>query len=308
MPGEELFRQIRRIEITTRRLVQQLFAGGYHSVFKGRGIEFAQVREYVPGDDVRMIDWNATARLNKPFVKLFTEERELTVMLLVDVSASMEFGTTGRLKRQLAVELCATLAFSAISNNDQVGLILFTDRVEKLIPPKKGRRHILRLIRELLSHRAEGRDTNLAVALNTAMRVMRRSGTIFLVSDFGGWPPATGPHPYEKPLIVAGKRHDTIAVTICDRHEVPGSGESTLPKGGLYQIEDPETGDVRLVDLSHAATRSALLGRLARSAELRRQALRKAEVEEIRILTGESYVEPLVMFFRRREQRLGRGV
>ena len=259
MPAEDLFRRIRRIEITTRRLVQQLFAGGYHSVFKGRGIEFAQVREYVPGDDVRLIDWNATARLNKPFIKLFVEERELTVMLLVDISESMNFGTAERLKRQLATELCATLAFSAITNNDQVGLVLFTDRIELMLPPKKGRRHILRLIRELLTYEPAGRGTDLSQAINVACRLMRRAGTLFIVSDFIGV--GQEDTAVEKALLVAGKRHDAIAVTICDRHEAPpadavprGSG-GTLPERGLYRFEDPETGLTRLLDLAHPPTR-----------------------------------------------------
>lgn len=312
MPSEDLFRRIRRIEITTRRLVQQLFAGGYHSVFKGRGIEFAQVREYVPGDDVRLIDWNATARLNRPFIKLFVEERELTVMLLVDISESMNFGTSERLKRQLATELCATLAFSAITNNDQVGLVLFTDRIELMIPPKKGRRHILRLIRELLTYEPAGHGTDLGQALNVACRLMRRSGTLFIVSDFVGV--GQDDSGVEKALLVAGKRHDAIAVTICDRHEAPpadavprGSG-GTLPEHGLYRFEDPESGQTRLLDLGHAPTRRALLKRQLALSSAREKLFRKTEIEEIRLLTNQSYVEPLSNFFRRRARRLGRGV
>ncbi|NUQ01993.1 MAG: DUF58 domain-containing protein, partial [Armatimonadetes bacterium] len=251
MPSRELLRRVRRIEIQTRRLVHERFAGGYHSVFKGRGIEFAQIREYTPGDDVRLIDWNATARLNQPFVKLFVEERELTVMLLVDVSASMYFGSQERLKRQLATEFCATIAFSAISNNDRVGMVLFSDRIERLVPPKKGRRHILRLISELLQFTPQHRQTDLAGALDTAARLVRHSGTLFVVSDFESGE-------YRRALAMAGKRHDTIAVSIRDRYEA-GDEEPLLPDEGIYALEDPETGEVRLVDFGHQPTRAAWL-------------------------------------------------
>lgn len=306
MAPEDLFRRIRRIEITTRRLVQQLFAGGYHSVFKGRGIEFAQIRDYVPGDDVRLIDWNATARFHRPYVKLFTEERELTVLLVVDVSASMSFGTAGRLKRELATEVCATIAFSAITNNDRVGLLLFTDQVELLIPPQKGRRHILRLIRELLTHEPRGRRTDLTKAVETTLRLLRRAGTVFLVSDFLGL--AGDGSAAERALLAAGKRHDVIAVTIQDRHESPRLASQTLPERGIHVLEDPETGQVRRVDLGDRATRRALLERLAALDEARSRVLRRAETEEIRLVCHESFVEPLIAFFRRRAQRLGRGV
>jgi len=307
MPTAELFKRIRRIEITCRRLVQERFAGGYHSVFKGRGIEFEQIREYVPGDDVRMIDWNATARFGKPFVKRYIEERELLVMLLVDVSASMYFGTEQRLKRQLATELCATLAFSAISNNDRVGLILITDRIEQIIPPKKGRKHILRLIRELLTFEPVDRSTNLGLALDTAGRLMRRSGTLFVVSDF-----ATDG--YLKSLTVAGKRHDTIAVVIRDRHETQPQLDrqplrpETLPKEGIWSLEDPETGEVRLLDLGDSATREALFRFWQEQDwEIARQ-LGRSETEEIRLVTNESFEQPLVQFFRRRTRHLRQGV
>lgn len=299
----ELLRDIRKIELACRRLVSELFAGDYHSAFKGRGIEFAQIREYVPGDDVRQIDWNATARFDRPYIKQFIEERELTVMLLVDVSGSMAFGTAGRLKRQLAVEFCATIAISALTNNDRVGLLLFTDRVEKLIPPKKGRRHVLRLIRDLLVCEPHGRGTNLGCALDAASRVMRRAGTLFLVSDFIAPESEAG-------LRVAGKRHDCIAVTIQDRHEAgvtAGDAGGTLPADGLFAFEDPETGQVMTVDLGHGPTRAALLARQAALAEARARLLQRAEVEEIRLVCDRSFVEPLVGFFARRARRLGQG-
>lgn len=300
MPHRELLRRIRRIEIQTRKLVHQRFAGGYHSVFKGRGVEFAQIREYVPGDDVRLIDWNATARFGKPYVKLYVEERELTVMLLVDVSASMYFGSDERLKRQLATEFCATIAFSAISNNDRVGLILFTDQVERIIPAKKGRRHILRLIRELLLFEPSRRATDIGLALETAMRLMRRSGTLFVVSDF--YSPE-----HTKPMTIAGQRHDTIAVTIHDRHETTAD-DSSLPREGVYALEDPETGDVRLVDLAHGPTREALLAHGARLEAAQARELARADVERIRLVTNESFEEPLIQFFRRRTRHLRQGV
>ena len=307
MESQDLFKSIRRIEITARKLVQQRFAGGYHSVFKGRGIEFEQIREYVPGDDVRMIDWNATARFGKPFVKRYIEERELLVMLLVDVSRSMYFGTDQRLKRQLATELCATLAFSAISNNDRVGLVLFTDRIEQIIPPKKGRKHILRLIRELLTFEPVDRRTDLSLALDTASRLMRRSGTLFVVSDFA----TPG---YTRSLTVAGKRHDAIAVVIRDRHETaprldhkPPRPE-TLPNEGIWALEDPETGEVRLVDLGDSATREALFRFWQEQDwEIARQ-LGRSDTEEIRLVTNESFEQPLVQFFRRRTRHLRQGV
>ncbi len=301
MEGRELLRRIRKIEIQTRRLVHQRFAGGYHSVFKGRGIEFAHIREYVPGDDVRLIDWNATARLNKPYVKLYVEERELTVMLLVDVSASMYFGTEERLKRQLATEFCATIAFSAITNNDRVGLLLFSDQVECLIPPKKGRRHILRLIRELLLFEPRHRRTDLGLALDAATRLMKRSGTVFVVSDFDA-PDCSGP------LLLAGQRHDTVAVTIRDRLEAPEQLPEALPEEGVYALEDPETGAVRLVDFGHEPTRRALADRWRERERERTRQLGRAAVEEIRLTGNRSFVEPLTAFFQQRAKRLGRGI
>lgn len=302
MTHTELLRDIRKIELTCRRLVNELFAGDYHSAFKGRGIEFASVREYVAGDDVRLIDWNATARLDRPFVKQFTEERELTVMLLVDVSGSMGFGTAVKLKRQLATEFCATIAISAMSNNDRVGLILFSDEIEQLIPPKKGRKHVLRLIRELLLCEPQGRRTDLAQALDAACRVMRRHGTIFVVSDFQA-------AEFEKPLRVAAKRHDCIAVTVLDRHEATplDAAAATLPKEGLWAFEDPESGRVELIDLGHAGTRRALAARQNEQADRRARLLHQAEVEQVQLISNRSFVEPLVAFFKRRARRLGQG-
>ena len=229
MIPREILKKVRRIEISTRGLVNDVFSGEYHSVFKGQGMTFSEVREYQYGDDIRSIDWNVTARTGAPFVKIFEEERELTVMLVVDVSASGNFGTRERIKGEVAVELSAVLAFSAIKNNDKIGLILFSDRIEKFVPPRKGRRHVLRVLRELLYHRPEGRGTDIGGALEYLSRVVPRRAVVFLVSDFMG----TG---FLRPLSVAGRRHDLIAVRMKDTRE------SELPPMGLVEMEDPETG------------------------------------------------------------------
>ncbi|MGY8778566.1 MAG: DUF58 domain-containing protein, partial [Longimicrobiales bacterium] len=228
MIPREILKQVRRIEISTRGLVNEVFSGEYHSVFKGRGMNFAEVREYQYGDDIRSIDWNVTARAGAPFVKIFEEERELTVMLVVDVSASGEFGSRGRWKGEVAVEICALLAFSAIKNNDKVGLIIFSDRIEKFVPPRKGRKHVLRVLRELLFHEPEGRGTDLTVALEYLNHVQRKKAVTFLVSDFQD-------EGFDRALAVAGRRHDLIAVRLGDRRE------RTLPPLGYLELEDPET-------------------------------------------------------------------
>ena len=297
----DLWRRIRRLEITARRLVAEQFAGSYHSVFKGHGIEFAQIREYVPGDDVRLIDHNATARLGRPFVKLYAEERQLTVMLLVDMSASMRFGTVGRLKRHLAAEFAAAIAFAAISNNDSVGLVLCGERAERIIPPKKGRRHILRLLHELLCHEPATRGTRLDVGLETVGRLMRRRGTVFAVSDYlGGLSPEAA-----RQLRLVARRHDLVAVNVRDRSEI---APDSLPRDGLWRLEDPESGRTRLIDLAHAPTRAAITERLAGLDRELDEQLRRAEVDRIDLLTDGALVEPLLAFFRRRARHLRQGV
>jgi uncharacterized protein (DUF58 family) len=290
MIPREILKQVRRIEISTRGLVNEVFSGEYHSVFKGRGMSFAEVREYAYGDDVRSIDWNVTARTGQPFVKIFEEERELTVMLLVDVSASEDFGTKGRLKAELAVEICALLAFSAIKNNDKVGLIVFSDHVEKLVPPRKGRRHVLRLVRELLFHEPEGRGTDITTALEYLAHVQRKRAVTFLVSDFRD-------EGFEKALAVAGRRHDLIAVRLSDPRE------ESLPPVGLIELEDPETRERVVVDTSSATFQSAFRSvNGKRRAQLDR-ALRRSKVDVIDVQTGRPYVKPLMRFFQDRMRR-----
>ena len=290
MIPREILQKVRRIEIATRGLVNDVFSGEYHSVFKGRGMSFAEVREYQYGDDIRSIDWNVTARTGDPFVKVFDEERELTVMLLVDASRSGDFGSLERTKSELAVEICAALAFSAIKNNDKVGLIIFTDRIEKFVPPRKGRRHVLRVLRELLYFQPEGRGTDIAGALEYLTRVTTRRAVVFLVSDFI----AAG---YQRPLSVAGRRHDVIAIEVGDRRE------DALPPIGLVALQDAETGEQIVIDTSDAALQRAFRERVERSRAERARAFRRSKVDVIPVRTGESYVEPLMRFFKEREQR-----
>jgi uncharacterized protein (DUF58 family) len=290
MIPREILKKVRRIEISTRGLVNEVLSGEYHSVFKGRGMNFAEVREYQYGDDIRSIDWNVTARTGAPFVKVFEEERELTVMLVVDVSASGDFGTRERMKGEVAVEICALLAFSAIKNNDKVGLIIFSDQVEKFVPPRKGKRHVLRVLRELLYHRPEGRGTNIRAALDYLNHVQRKKAVTFLVSDFRD----SG---FEKALAVAGRRHDLIAVRVGDLRE------RELPSLGLLELEDPETGERVVVNTSDARFRAAFTERsLASRGELDRT-LRRGKVDVIDIETGEPYVQPLMRFFKDRMRR-----
>lgn len=291
MISKELAKKIRLIEITTNRAVNDVLAGEYHSVFKGRGMEFDEVREYAPGDDVRTIDWNVTARLGKPFVKRFVEERELTVMFVVDLSASGTFGSRKQLKNEVAAELCALLAFSAIKNNDKVGLLAFTDRIEKFIPPKKGASHVLRLVRELLQFSPEGKGTNLAKALEYVGRVNRRRAIVFLVSDFID-------EGYEKPLRLVARRNDLIAVSVRDPRE------SELPNVGLIALEDAETGETVVFDTNSPAARRAYSSIADQAREQRRELFRKVGVDEVQVNVGEDYVRDLMLFFRRREQRL----
>ncbi|MBI5115923.1 DUF58 domain-containing protein [Candidatus Poribacteria bacterium] len=291
---KEILKKIRRIQIYTARTVNDVLAGQYRSVFKGRGIEFSEVREYEVGDDVRMIDWNVTARMGRPYIKQFSEERELTIMLLVDASGSGRFGSLEQTKNEIAAEIAALIAFSAIRNNDKVGLIIFTDRIEKFIAPKKGRSHVLRVIREILYHEPTGKRTDVSVAIEYLIRVSARRTVTFLISDFI----ASG---YEKKLRAANQRHDVIALRITDPREIE------LPQVGLIQVEDPETGGRVLLN-----TRSAKLRRqyefLARKRlEDQTQAFRSMNVDSVDLWTNSSYVEPLVKFFRMRERRLAAG-
>lgn len=292
MLTRELLKKIRKIEIVTERLVRDRMAGQYHSVFKGAGIAFSEVREYMPGDDIRFIDWNVSARMNEPYVKLFTEEREMTVLLLVDMSASGRFGSRQQEKRELAAELAAILAFSAIRNNDRVGLIIFTDEVERFVPPKKGKKHVLRVISEILSYEPRSPRTNLGEGLDFLGRIARRRAVAFLVSDFLA-PPAQ----YERALRVASRRHDLVPVTVTDPLE------EALPPVGLIELEDPETGEVVVFDTSGPEGRAFVVGsRLAREG---RQALfKRLNLDAIGVRTDQSYLPALTSFFEARARRL----
>ena len=287
----EILKKVKRIELRTRNLVNTIFAGEYHSVFKGRGMAFAEVREYQPGDDVRTIDWNVTARMDDPFVKVFDEERELTVILMVDASASGDFGTVAQMKGEIGAEICALLAFSAIQNNDRVGLIIFTDKVELFIPPKKGKKHVLRVIRELLYFQPSGRGTNINAALEYLNRVTYRRSVVFLVSDFFA-------SDYEKALRVANRRHDLIAITLEDPREYD------LPAIGIVELEDAETGEGILVDFGDAAVREAFQ-KLTRKERDEREALfRRMGLDAVNISTQGAYHEPLMQFFRMRAKKI----
>ena len=290
MIPREILKQVRRIEISTRGLVNEVFSGEYHSVFKGRGMNFAEVREYQYGDDIRSIDWNVTARTGSAFVKVFEEERELTVMLVVDVSASGDFGTRERLKGEVAVEICALLAFSAIKNNDKVGLIIFSDRIEKFVPPRKGRRHVLRVLRELLYHRPEGRGTDITAALEYLTHVQRKKAVAFLVSDFRD-------DGFDRALAIAGRRHDLIAVRVGDERE------RELPPLGLLELEDPETGERVIVNTSNLEFRTAFGDHVERKRVELDRTFRRSKVDVIDIETGRPYVKPLMLFFQDRARR-----
>ncbi len=291
----ELIKRIRRIEIRTRRLVNDSFAGEYHAIFKGRGMEFDEVRPYQSGDEVRTIDWNVTARSGQLFVKRYVEERELTVMMVVDLSASGQFGTVNRFKRAIAAELAAVLSFSAITNNDKVGLLVFTDKVELFIPPRKGRRHVLRLIRDLLAFKPTGRGTDIRLALNTINRILKRKSIIFLISDF-----LVAANSYAPVLQVSNRRHDVIAVTVSDPRE------QEWPKVGLLALEDAETGEVQWVDTSSGGWRRKFTERVKQAQTNRDNAFRRAKVDRINITTDTDYVTPLTTFFEKRAKRLRR--
>lgn len=294
MIPKEIIETIRHVEIITQRQVNTVFAGEYHSVFKGRGIEFSEVRPYTEGDDIRSIDWNVTARMGEPYVKVFVEERELTLMLLIDASASGRFGSTGLLKSDIVTRLSAVLAFSAIKNNDKVGMIIFTDRVEKCIPPKKGKNHVLRLIRELLCFEPQGSGTRIADALKFCVDVQKKHAVVFCISDFLD----TG---YEQPMRLCAQRHDLIAVPIRDPLEC------MLPRSGLVRFSDAETGQGRVVDAGNTAFRRRYKAHMQRQWDEMHRFFASSGIDAVSVRTDQDYVHPLIRFFRRRERMLSAG-
>ena len=287
----EILKKIKTLEIRTRGLVETAFAGDYHSVFKGRGMNFEDVREYQPGDEIRSIDWNVTARMGNAYVKKFTEERELTVMLIVDVSASGNFGSTSQSKRELAAEVACLLAFSAIRNNDKVGLLLFTDRVELFIPPKKGRSHTLRLIREILFFEPQGRGTHPALALDYLNKIVTRRAVVFFISDFQA-------PDFSQSLAVSGRRHDFIAIRIQDERE------KVFPDVGIITLEDAETGEQIEVNTSSRSLRTAFSDSVQKDESELARTLARSNIDAIALRTGEDYLPALRSFFNQRERRL----
>ena len=287
METSELLKKVRKIEIKTKGLSKHIFSGEYHSAFKGRGMSFSEVRDYQYGDDVRNIDWNVTARTGSPHIKIFEEERELTVMLLVDVSQSSFFGTDEQMKNEIITEIAAVLAFSAINNNDKVGLILFSDKIEKYIPPKKGKKHILRIIRELINFEPEGQGTNLAVALKYFNNIIKKRSISFILSDFM----VTG---YESALNIAARRHDLIGIHLFDQREVE------LPKIGLIRAYDPETGREHIIDSSSAAERTRYENWYKNNYEYFKTNFRKSGTDTISISTDQPYINTLLKFFKSR--------
>jgi len=287
---KELLKQVRQIEIRTKGLVNQVFSGEYHSVFKGRGMEFSEVREYQFGDDIRNIDWNVTARFGHPFIKVFEEERELTVLLMVDLSGSLMFGSLSKTKQRVAAELSAILAFSALKNNDKVGLILFTDKIEKFVPPRKGNKHVLRIIREVLSFEPEGNSTDIKAALEYMNNAIKKRSIVFLLSDFLD-------EGYEKILKVIGRKHDLIGVVLDDRRE------NEFPSIGLMKFTDAETGNERWIDTSSRRVREAMTKARKEDIAKRNSLFVASRLDKIFVQTGEDYIKPLVQFFRLRERR-----
>lgn len=288
METAELLKKVRKIEIKTKGLSSQVFSGEYHSAFKGRGMAFSEVREYTPGDDVRTIDWNVTARLRTPYVKVFEEERELTVMILVDVSASGKFGTQKQFKQDLITELCAVIAFSATQNNDKIGVIFFSDKIEKFIPPKKGKSHILRIIRELINIEPVQTGTNISFALKYLTNIIKKKSIAFVISDF------YDSNSFTDAMKVANKRHDVVALRINDKHE------QELPDIGLVKLKDNETGKFMWIDTSDKATRKQLqINQLKYEAELK-DIFNRSGVDYTTIFTDEGYVKPLMNLFKKR--------
>ncbi len=291
--SNDILRQVRKIEIKTRGLSNEIFAGQYHSAFKGRGMAFSEVREYRIGDDVRDIDWNVTARSRAPHVKVYEEERELTMMLLVDVSGSRLFGSTSKLKKNLITEIAAVLAFSATENNDKVGCIFFSDRVEKFIPPKKGRAHILMIIRELIEFTPQATGTDVGEALHYLTNVLKKRSTAFVLSDFMDCDGVERVR-FEDPLKIASGKHDLVGIRICDRRE------ESLPDVGILELQDAETGEKVWVDTSSASTRKAYADHWTKTNTLIDHALSRARVDNVRIATDEDYVKSLMKLFKRR--------
>ena len=287
MEAKDLLKKVRKIEIKTRGLTRQIFAGEYHSAFKGRGMTFSEVREYQYGDDIRSIDWNVTARFNHPFVKVFEEERELTVMLLIDVSASGDFGTQEQLKRSLITEIAAVLSFSAIENNDKIGVIMFSDRIEKFIPPKKGRKHILRIIRELLDFKPQSNGTDISESLRFLTNAIKKRCTAFLISDFRD-------KGYSRSLQVANNKHDLAALHIFDQRE------TTLPAVGLIRVLDAETGKERWIDTSRRRVRESYAMKWESHVEMMKEIFTRAGVDHVSLQTGADYVKPLMRLFKKR--------
>ena len=290
MELKELFRKIRQIEIRTKGLVEEVFGGEYHTAFKGQGMEFAEVRPYQFGDDIRSIDWNVTARTGETYIKKFEEEREQTLMLVVDISGSKQFGSRYKSKREIAAEISAIIAFSAIRNNDKVGLILFSDQIELFVPPKKGKRHVLRLIRDLFAHNQASKRTDINAGLNRVLRVLKRRSIVLLISDFYD----TG---YERPLRAVSSRHDTIAIHVHDPRE------EELPAVGLLDLTDEETGETITVDTGSLKLREQFTMDSVKHREQTDTIFRKARVDRVLIHSDEGYVEPLVQFFRRRNKK-----
>lgn len=291
MIPNEILAKVRQIEIYTHRLVNDVMAGSYHSTFKGRGMEFEEVREYNPGDDVRSIDWNVTARTGVPHIKRFREERELTVMLMVDLSGSTDFGSSDESKGELAAEICAILAFSAIKNNDRVGLLIFTDRVEKFIPPKKGKNHVLRVVREVLYHKPYHRKTSVPAAVEHIMTVLKRKSVIFLLSDFL---PGNG---LRRPLAALNNRHDLIALRIRDARE------SELPAMGLVQFQDPETGEIAFVDTFDRRFRQRFADLARKQQQEISSVFKQLRIDCVDVTTGQPYIEAMIQLFRKRALR-----
>jgi uncharacterized protein (DUF58 family) len=295
MLTSDLVKKIRHIEIRTRRLVDDSYAGEYHSIFKGRGMEFDEVRPYQVGDEIRTVDWNVTARTGELFVKRYVEERELTVMLLVDASASENFGSIGKFKRELAAELTAVVSFAATTNNDRVGLVIFTDQVELIIPPRKGRRHVLRLIRELLAFQPKGTGTDLKIALETVNQILKRKSIIFLVSDM-----LASPDSYSRELSVTSKRHDLIGIDLSDPLEM------NIENVGLLALEDPETREVIWVDTGDKSWQQDFRNQIHRHEAQKTKVFQQANVDRIRIWTDHDYTVPLTGFFKERARRIRR--
>jgi uncharacterized protein (DUF58 family) len=287
---KEILKQVRHIELRTRGLVNQVFSGEYHSVFKGRGMEFSEVREYQFGDDIRNIDWNVTARFGHPFIKIFEEERELTVILMVDLSGSLLFGSVEKTKQQIAAELSAILAFSALKNNDKVGLILFTGKIEKFVPPRKGRSHVLRIIRDVLSFEPQGKTTDIKGALEYLNNAVKKRSIVFFISDFMD-------KGYEKILRTVGKRHDFIGIVLNDRRE------REIPSVGLMKLADAETGETRWIDTTNKSVRRGLKELQEKMRKERRHLFLTGRIDSIEIETGKDYVNPLIQFFKMRERR-----